>query len=77
MRLTDFRWARHPGDGHTHAIAPTDLASSGAAVEALCGARLPAEGLDPREQPWGLVCLPCVIGATDGEPDPGRMGTAL
>lgn len=74
-----MRWAVHPGDEHCHAVAPSDLDKSEALgyAEALCGARLPNAGLKSADRPWGLLCLPCVIGATADLSDPGRMGTAL
>lgn len=29
------------------------------------------------DRPWGVLCLPCAIGATADLADPGRMGMAL
>ncbi len=76
--MSEIRWALHPGDEHCHAVAPGDLRKSGTCgyAEALCGARVPGAGLESAERPWGVLCLPCAIGATADLPDPGRMGTA-
>ncbi len=73
-----MHWARCPTEGRVHAIEPTDTeqAAGRGYAEALCGHRLPAEGLAVQDVPSGALCLPCVIGVTADMPDPGRMGTA-
>lgn len=71
-------WALHLGDEHCHAVAPGDLDKSKTLgyAEALCGARFPDAGLGSTDRPWGVLGLPCLIGATAELPDPSRMGTA-
>ncbi|MGH3779030.1 MAG: hypothetical protein ACRDRR_25410 [Pseudonocardiaceae bacterium] len=78
MSAPEMLWALHPGDQHCHAVAPGDLDRSETLgyAETLCGAHLPDAGLESADRPWGVLCLPCVIGATADLPDPGRMGTA-
>jgi hypothetical protein len=72
-------WALHPEDPHTHAILPDDLSRSPALgyAEALCGTQVPDAGLKTADRPWGVLCLPCAIGATADLPDPGRTGTDM
>jgi hypothetical protein len=79
MSAPEMLWAIHPGNEHCHAVAPSDLNKSETLgyAETLCGAHLPDAELEIADRPWGVVCLPCVIGATADLPDPGRMGTAL
>ncbi|MGH3786580.1 MAG: hypothetical protein ACRDRG_08525 [Pseudonocardiaceae bacterium] len=61
-----MRWAPHPASGHWHAIAPGDLDRSAMLgyAEGLCGVPLPHAGLSHWERPWGVSCVPCLIGAT-------------
>jgi hypothetical protein len=72
-------WAVHPEDEHYHAVAAGDLNRSETLgyAETLCGAHLPDAGLESAERPRGVLCLPCVIGATTDLPDPGRVDTPL
>jgi hypothetical protein len=73
-----MHWVRCATDGRLHAIAPTDSEQAVARgyAEALCGHRLPAEGLAIQDAPSGALCLPCVIGVTADMQDPGPMGIA-
>lgn len=74
--MNELRWALHPGDEHCHAVEPGDFRKSGTRgyTEALCGAHLPSTELESADRPWGVLCIPCAIGATADLPDPGRMG---
>lgn len=71
VNAPEMLWAQHPGDGLCHAIAPCDLANSATLgyAEAPCGAHLPDAWLESIDRPWGLLCVPCVIGATADLPN--------
>lgn len=69
MSEPTIHWTLNPADEHTHAMVPGDH-------ESLCGVALP-EGQARLNIPWGVLCLPCVIGATADLSDPGRMGTGM
>jgi hypothetical protein len=59
-------WTANPADERTHAVVLGD-------VESLCGVPLPI-GQVRMNRPWGVVCIPCAIGATADVPDPGPGG---
>ncbi|MGH3800637.1 MAG: hypothetical protein ACRDTD_10970 [Pseudonocardiaceae bacterium] len=42
---------------------------------AVCGRRIPAEGLTITHGPSGALCMTCVIGATCPMPEPGPRDT--
>ncbi|MGH3833809.1 MAG: hypothetical protein ACRDRS_25785, partial [Pseudonocardiaceae bacterium] len=68
-------WARSPGDLRRHAVEHGETAAGIAVTgwaQALCGARLPREGLDLAAQPSSPLCRWCVTGAVT-EP-PGASG---
>ncbi|MGH3852986.1 MAG: hypothetical protein ACRDR6_05700 [Pseudonocardiaceae bacterium] len=67
-------WARSPGDVRRHAVEHSAIAGVVATswAQALCGARLPREGLDLAAQPSSPLCRWCVAGAVT-EP-PGASG---
>jgi hypothetical protein len=61
-----LRWARCLDDGRLHLLKPAgvDLAATSGHAEALCGQRVPAQGLTINGAPSGALCMACVIGAT-------------
>ncbi|MGH3773218.1 MAG: hypothetical protein ACRDRW_17785 [Pseudonocardiaceae bacterium] len=58
-------WARPPGDLRRHAVEHSEAARVAATgwVRALCGVRLPREGLDLAARPLSPLCCWCVAGA--------------
>ncbi|MGH3770703.1 MAG: hypothetical protein ACRDRW_04795 [Pseudonocardiaceae bacterium] len=69
-----LRWARCPDDGRLHLLpfAEVPRVAAGDHVRALCGQRVPADGLViTRGLSWA-PCMACVIGI----PIPGPRGTA-
>jgi len=60
-----LRWALCPDDGCLHLLKPAgvDLAATSGHAEALCGQRVPAQGLTINGAPSGALCMACVIGA--------------
>ncbi len=73
-----LRWARCPDDGRLHLLqsAQVPLAAAGNNARALCGQRIPAEGLTITNSPAGALCVICVVGIPAEIPDPGPRGTA-
>jgi hypothetical protein len=64
--VDQLRWARCPEDGRLHLLQPAgvDLAAASGHAEAVCGHRVPAQGLTINGVPAGALCMACVIGAT-------------
>ena len=65
-RVDQLRWARCPEDGRLHLLQPAgvDLAATSGHADAVCGHRVPAQGLTINGVPAGALCMACVIGAT-------------
>jgi len=64
--VEQLRWARSPDDGRLHLLqsAGVDLAAASGHAQAICGHRVPAQGLTINGVPSGALCMACVIGAT-------------
>jgi hypothetical protein len=64
--VDQLRWARCPDDGRLHLLQPAgvDLAAASGHGQAVCGHRVPAQGLTINGVPSGALCMACVIGAT-------------
>ncbi|MDQ2789869.1 MAG: hypothetical protein M3Y73_09225 [Actinomycetota bacterium] len=64
--VEQLRWARGPDDGHLHLLPPAgvNLAAASGHAQALCGHRIPAQGLTINGVPSGALCMACVMGAT-------------
>lgn len=64
--VEQLRWARCPDDGHLHLLQPAgvNLAAASGHAQALCGHRIPAQGLTINGVPSGALCMACVMGAT-------------
>jgi hypothetical protein len=64
--VEQLRWARCPDDGRLHLLQPAgvDLAAASGHAQAVCGHRVPAQGLTINGVPSGALCMACVIGAT-------------
>jgi hypothetical protein len=64
--VEQLRWARCPDDGRLHLLQPVgvDLAAASGHAQAVCGHRVPAQGLTINGVPSGALCMACVIGAT-------------
>ena len=64
--VEQLRWARSPDDGRLHLLQPAgvDLAAANGHAQAVCGHRVPAQGLTINGVPSGALCMACVIGAT-------------
>ncbi|MGH3789759.1 MAG: hypothetical protein ACRDQ9_02975 [Pseudonocardiaceae bacterium] len=65
-----LRWARCPDDGRLHLLRLAEVlrATAGDHAQALCGQRVPADGLTN-----GLscaLCTTCITGIPDPDPDP-------
>lgn len=67
MTESTIFWTLNPADERTHAVTLGD-------PEALCGVVLPP-GEARLNWPWGMLCVPCAIGATADLPDPGSVGS--
>jgi len=64
--VEQLRWARCPADGRLHLLQPAgvNLAAASGHAQAVCGHRVPAQGLTINGAPSGALCMACVIGAT-------------
>ncbi|MDQ2882246.1 MAG: hypothetical protein M3Y48_13795 [Actinomycetota bacterium] len=64
--VEQLRWARCPDGGHLHLLQPAgvNLAAASGHAQALCGHRIPAQGLTINGVPSGALCMACVMGAT-------------
>lgn len=53
--VEQLRWARCPDDGHLHLLQPAgvNLAAASGHAQALCGHRIPAQGLTINGVPFG------------------------
>ncbi|MGB8994240.1 MAG: hypothetical protein WCC65_02890 [Pseudonocardiaceae bacterium] len=65
-RVEQLRWARCPDDGRLHLLQPAgvNLAAASGHAQALCGHRVPVQGLTINGVPSGALCMACVMGAT-------------
>jgi hypothetical protein len=59
------RWTRYPVDERPHLLAPVDvvLAATAGRAQALCGRRIPAEGLT-LGGPSRALCVSCIAAGT-------------
>ncbi|MGH3883833.1 MAG: hypothetical protein ACRDSG_05835 [Pseudonocardiaceae bacterium] len=75
--MRQLRWTRCPEDGGLHLLQPAQirLAAAGDA-RALCGRRIPADGLTITHGPVGALCMACVCEIPPEMPDPGPGGSA-
>lgn len=79
MSLPAVRWTESPHDGRVHALASTeaDVAASRGWAEAMCGLTLPGASRAVVDDPYGPLCMPCVVAVTSDLPDPGPGGPPL
>ncbi|MGH3899716.1 MAG: hypothetical protein ACRDTA_16025 [Pseudonocardiaceae bacterium] len=76
--MRQLRWTRCTDDGRLHLLPPAQirLATAGHHARALCGQRIPADGLTITHGPPGALCTACIIGIPAEIPDPDPSGTA-
>ncbi len=77
--VEQLRWARCPDEGRLHLLEPADVAAATTQghAQAVCGRRIPADGLTITSDLSGALCMSCVVGAAfqDGPPRsiPGQL----
>lgn len=76
-RVEQLRWARCPEDGCLHLLQSADVALVAARghAQALCGYRIPVQGLTITSVRSGALCMACITGATSETSGPNRRGT--
>ncbi|MGH3833250.1 MAG: hypothetical protein ACRDRS_22915 [Pseudonocardiaceae bacterium] len=71
-----MRWARCPDDDRLHLLRPAELPhAAGDHAQALCGQRVPADGLTTISGLSWALCITCVCGIPPemSDPDPGDI----